>query len=639
MPPYEKNSLRYYTIFCYNAYKQRGKVFMDSKKRSGILYQIYVIAVIGLIMIGMATFLSQREISQESVIDHVSGLIDEVAEETSDSISEYPGYKWLLQYWYTHADELDIEYDVDYRPGTKTEEKTRLLAERHPDFQPRYAGVEDIEQLPPEDQKLYAEIIYSWMTTRLNQMKHNYKLSYLFCLATPTTEGKGAYESQFFLLSGADPGAVRGTEYEQVYPLGKVSSIKKNKSMQNAMREAFENKESDTSQVYMAEAGAYVDYYAYVCEFDDQAVLIGLTYDLSEIIKDVNDSTVQGTSFAVMYQVVLLIILMLMLYFAVIRPLREVQANIRLYARKKERSSIAEGLAGVLAGLRGFLTRRNEIGLLAEDVSELAYEMDDYIDRIETITAEKERIGVELELASRIQRNALPDSPPEREEFDLAASMSPAREVGGDFYDYFMIDEDHLAIVIADVSGKGVPAALFMISSMMTVRNIAMNHYSPAQTLEAVNNEICENNDEEMFVTAWLGVLEISTGILTAANAGHEYPILRAADGNFRLFRDVHGLVIGCLEDQQYQEYTIRMEPGAKLFVYTDGLTEATDAEKAMFGNARVLRALSRCQDDSPKMVLNSVSEAVTEFVGEAEQFDDLTMLCIEYKGRKDQKK
>lgn len=383
---------------------------MDSKKRSGILYQIYVIAVIGLIMIGMATFLSQREISQESVIDHVSGLIDEVAEETSDSISEYPGYKWLLQYWYTHADELDIEYDVDYRPGTKTEEKTRLLAERHPDFQPRYAGVEDIEQLPPEDQKLYAEIIYSWMTTRLNQMKHNYKLSYLFCLATPTTEGKGAYESQFFLLSGADPGAVRGTEYEQVYPLGKVSSIKKNKSMQNAMREAFENKESDTSQVYMAEAGAYVDYYAYVCEFDDQAVLIGLTYDLSEIIKDVNDSTVQGTSYAVMYQVVLLIILMLMLYFAVIRPLREVQANIRLYARKKERSSIAEGLAGVLAGLRGFLTRRNEIGLLAEDVSELAYEMDDYIDRIETITAEKERIGVELELASRIQRNALPDS-------------------------------------------------------------------------------------------------------------------------------------------------------------------------------------------------------------------------------------
>ncbi len=609
---------------------------MDSKKKSGILYQIYVIAVIGLIVIGIATFLSQREISQESVIDHVSDLIDEVAEETSDSISEYPGYQWLLQYWYTHADELDIEYDVDYRPGTKTEEKTRLLAERHPDFQPRYAGIEDIEKLPPEDQKLYAEIIYSWMTTRINQMKHNYKLSFLFCLATPT-EGKGAYESQFFLLSGADPGALRGTEYEQVYPLGKVSSIKKNKSMQNAMREAFKNKDSDINQVYMAEAGDYVDYYAYVTEFDDQAILIGLTYDLTEIIKDVNDSTVQGTSYAVMYQVVLLFILMLMMYFAVIRPLREVQANIRLYASTKERSSIAEGLAGVLAGLKGFLTRRNEIGLLAEDVSELAYEMDDYIDRIETITAEKERIGVELELASRIQRNALPDSPPEREEFDLAASMNPAREVGGDFYDYFMIDEDHMAIVIADVSGKGVPAALFMISSMMTMRNIAMNDYSPAQTLETVNNEICEKNDEEMFVTAWLGILQISTGILTAANAGHEYPILKTADGNFRLFRDMHGLVIGCLEDQQYQDYTIRMEPGTKLFVYTDGLTEATNAEKSMFGNARVLRALSRSQDESPKMVLRSVNDAVTEFVGEAEQFDDLTMLCIEYKGRKDQ--
>ena len=186
----------------------------------------------------------------------------------------------------------------------------------------------------------------------------------------------------------------------------------------------------------------------------------------------------------------------------------------------------------------------DEIEILAEAFANLSKRTRDYIVQITRITAEKERIGAELELATKIQADMLPNiypAFPDREEFDIYATMTPAKEVGGDFYDFFLIDDDHLGLVMADVSGKGVPAALFMMMSKILVNNYAMMGESPARVLEQVNNQICKNNDEEMFVTVWFGVLEISTGKVTAANAGHEYPMVKKADGSFELFKDKHG--------------------------------------------------------------------------------------------------
>ena len=222
---------------------------------------------------------------------------------------------------------------------------------------------------------------------------------------------------------------------------------------------------------------------------------------------------------------------------------------------------------------------------------------------------------------------------PERKEFDLYASMDPAKEVGGDFYDYFLIDDDHLGLVIADVSGKGIPAALFMTVSKALIRNCAMSGLSPAETLESVNRQICANNQEDMFVTVWIGVLEISTGKLTAANAGHEYPVFRTPNDSFTLYKDKHGLVIGGIENVVYQEYEIQLTPGTKLFVYTDGVPEATDPGNEMFGIDRMLEALNQHGNSSPEATLRSIRHAVDSFVGDAEQFDDLTMLCFEYRG------
>ena len=231
---------------------------------------------------------------------------------------------------------------------------------------------------------------------------------------------------------------------------------------------------------------------------------------------------------------------------------------------------------------------------------------------------------------------------PDRNEFDIYASMDPAREVGGDFYDFFLIDDDHVCMLIADVSGKGIPAALFMMASKNILSNYALNRKSPAQILELTNNSICRSNSEEMFVTVWLGILEISTGKLKAANAGHEYPAIRKPGGRYETFRDKHGFVMGGMENMKYKEYEFTLEPGTSVFVYTDGVNEATDPNGKLFGEKRLIEALNTDPDGSPEEMLKTVRRAVDAFVKDAEQFDDLNMLCMKYKGPsapKEQKK
>lgn len=250
-------------------------------------------------------------------------------------------------------------------------------------------------------------------------------------------------------------------------------------------------------------------------------------------------------------------------------------------------------------------------------------------------SAARQRIETELNVATQIQADMLPrifPAFPERREFDIYASMTPAKEVGGDFYDFFLVDEDHLAMVIADVSGKGVPAALFMVIAKTLLKNAVQMGSSPRQALEKVNNQLCENNEAEMFVTVWLGVYEISTGHLTAANAGHEYPAIRRAGGRFELFKEPHGFVLAGMENARYREYELEIGVGDTLFLYTDGVTEATDGANTLYGTDRMLAALNRnCQLD-PERLLHEVKADLDGFVGAAPQFDDITMLSLQRK-------
>ncbi|MCR5134867.1 MAG: PP2C family protein-serine/threonine phosphatase [Clostridiales bacterium] len=617
---------------------------MRLQKKPGLIKQITVLLLIGMAVISLLTYFTQLQLATYSVTRQMEDRAKATSKEVIDSVREYPAYTWLVKYWYEHDDELDIEYDVDYRPGNKTWEKCALLAEHHPELQLRYATSYQIERMSPQDQKLYAEIVYSWLITRINQIKRDQDIAFLFCVLTDQGHSENAYQEQYFLFSAAEPDSVRGTEYLQVYPIGVEVSVADNEEQQTAMRAAVERHEESSRDAalqkpeeHLALAGDYVDYYAYLMNHDGKAVLIGLTYDLSSMKSDIRHSTLQGTGLSLLYQVILLMILLLVLYMFALHPLEEIAKNIRQYTEVKDSEAVRTNLTDNLSGVSGYAVRRNEIGQLTDDVIGMTSEIDDYIDRIETISAEKERFAYELNLASRIQAAMMPSAIPAfpgRERFALHASMTPAREVGGDFYDYFPIDDDHLALVIADVSGKGIPAALFMMVSRIIIKGHLKNEKDPAKALEMTNSDICANNSMELFVTVWAGILEISTGKLTAANAGHEYPVLKEPDGVFSLIKDKHGFVIGGMDGMKYQNYEIRLTPGSRLFVYTDGVPEATNSSNELFGTERMLLALNSAgKEAEPERILETVETAVDAFTAEAEQFDDLTMLCVEYKG------
>ena len=278
----------------------------------------------------------------------------------------------------------------------------------------------------------------------------------------------------------------------------------------------------------------------------------------------------------------------------------------------------------------------DEIEVLAESFAKQSARTELYIDQIKRVTAEKERIGTELEMASRIQSSQLPrlfPPFPERKEFSLFASMTPAKEVGGDFYDFFMIDDDHIAFVIADVSGKGVPASLVMMVSRVLIKSSLQNGKNPAETLESVNNQLCEGNDEGYFITVWLAVFEISTGKGVAANAGHEHPVLRRAGGGYELQVYRHSMPVGSMKGIPFRQHDFLLNPGDSFFVYTDGVAEATNEQKEMFGTKRMLDALNKDPDAPPEQILPNVKSEIDRFVDGAEQFDDITMLCFRYNG------
>ena len=310
-------------------------------------------------------------------------------------------------------------------------------------------------------------------------------------------------------------------------------------------------------------------------------------------------------------------------------PIRKMARAATAYGSEKERK----------LGERHFdnlnIETGNELQQLAEALNGMENDIEAYMTDLTHVTAEKERIETELSLAAKIQQSMLIEEFPvfpDRNEFDLYARMEPAKEVGGDFYDMILIDDDHLAIEIADVSGKGVPAALFMMASKILILEKVKSGLTPAEVLEQVNNTICANNEQEMFVTVWLGILEISTGKLTAANAGHEYPILIRKDGTAELIQDKHGFVIGGMEGMKYTDYDVMLDHGDSIFVYTDGVTEATSASKELFGLDRTLLAAGSCgKNPQPVEVLQKVHKDIGEFVEDAEQFDDLTMLCMKY--------
>lgn len=325
----------------------------------------------------------------------------------------------------------------------------------------------------------------------------------------------------------------------------------------------------------------------------------------------------------------LVLIFISLVYHVVIKPINSLAAAAVTYVEDKKKAG-GEGGRSALEMLE--IHTGDEVENLCMALQQMEQDINGYIENITAITAEKERIGAELSVATQIQASMLPcifPAFPERSEFDIYATMMPAKEVGGDFYDFYLVDPDHLALVIADVSGKGVPAALFMVITKTLIKNRVQLGESPGQAFTAVNQTLCENNEAGLFVTAWLGILTISTGELVYTNAGHNPPLLGREGESFAYLKMRSGLVLAGMEGILYREARLKLESRDTLYLYTDGVTEATDIYEKMYGEEKLQTYLNNHQGENLENILHGIKADLDLFTKGAPQFDDITMLIL----------
>lgn len=295
-----------------------------------------------------------------------------------------------------------------------------------------------------------------------------------------------------------------------------------------------------------------------------------------------------------------------------------------IYRVNASLSAISDGKLDTTVDVRS----HEEFNALSDDINSTVDTLKRYISEAEA------RIDAELAFAKAIQHSALPSvfpPYPNRKEFDIWAGMYTAKEVGGDFYDFYFVDEDTLAFLVADVSGKGIPAAMFMMTAKTFLKSYAESGMSVEEVLRYANEKLCEGNDANMFVTAWVGFLNTKTGLITYANAGHNPPLIKQADGTFSYLKSRPGFVLAGMEGIQYRKSEIQLMPGDSIYLYTDGVTEATDVKNELYGEERLLTVLNANADAAPQSICEKVKADVDAFVGEAPQFDDITMLCLTY--------
>ena len=427
--------------------------------------------------------------------------------------------------------------------------------------------------------------------------------------------------------SATDPASITDTVTNNNYKFGDIISFENTEVKDFSSISA--NKDGEVvfaDSINAANGNAY--YTGYLGLYDNKDQPLGVLcceYDWSDAYSSIlNAATYSLITNMIIGLLIMAGVVLICLYLIAVKPLKETKEALDIYKVTKNSADVEERLAG--------FKNKNEIGQFADNVVELSIEIDRYNEENMKLAAKNAKAKTELDLAASIQRESLIKEFPESKVYEVAASMTPAKEVGGDFYDVFDIDDEHTAFVIADVSGKGMPAALFMMAAMNTIKDYSAPGEPPSEIISKVNDTLAKRKIMGMFVTVWLGVLDKKTGILTTSNAGHEYPAVNTT-GRFELFKDTHGLVAGGYAGIKYKDHEIQLSKGDTVFVYTDGVPEATNADEKMFKDERMLDALNKNPSASPSELLETVKSAVDEFVGEAEQFDDLTMLCIKYNG------
>ena len=567
------------------------------KKNKKLLVQIglTVLPVLMILILGI-TLVTYKAVI-ESFLDgenaHVSTFLNNIKGVAECGYSNPELMEYYLDRWEADPDALLVD--------PNEEETSKFLDSffKYLDSEDEQSELEWIRSLPEEQQKV------------------DYQLRYHDFADVIKSNSKDAQALNCFMLDARDPQHLV-TLYDSITEDGEQM---RTFDLKNGT-ETHKLFESD-ELCYELRVNDGVTYTGYLPLYIDGKLylIIGLSYDWTQFNTMLLNTLTNEMKLSFAIIMLTELIILISIYFRAVRPVQIIHSTVRDYIPSKDSNCAIEKLNKIRV--------HNELGMLADNIKELALEIDRYTEENIRLAGEREHAAAELELAAGIQDGMLPKDFPAHEQYEMFATMQPAKEVGGDFYDFFPVDDDHLALIIADASGKGVPAALFTMVTKAFLKKNLLDGLSPAQALQETNKAVMDSNSAKMFITVWVGIYEISTGHLTAANAGHEYPIIRQPDGDFTLYKEPHGLVLGFMPDFLYQNYELDIAPGGTLFVYTDGAPEATNASEELFGTDRMLGALNREPDAAPEALVRLMEQAIDEFVGAASQFDDLTMLVI----------
>lgn len=540
------------------------------------------------------------------------------AECAAAEMEKYAALPSLVEYWSEHANDMQKVYDDS------------TLSEMEAGFRLKNPGLgklaevtrETYEELSEEDQGLFAEIAYGRICESFSNLKRSFEPMYIFSFIIRD-------DKLLILTTGITDSELRISQGGEIWEVGVITDYvpgiwenvdgllkgEKKDERYHVDLDSLENGAMATEPIYVnGELTAFVSSAESYSGIVHGSILIVLAVVVLVLV-----------SFLVLTRLI-----MNMIKKKVVIPIKKEENAIRDYMDNKDSSNTVKILDEIRSG--------NEVETLAHSFSAMITELDNHVEHIKQITAERERISAELSVANRIQADMLPRNFPEEDTFDLYAVMHPAKEVAGDFYDFFFTDEDHLVLVIGDVSGKSVPAALFMANSRTVIKNIALTGVRPSEIMRYANDALCDGNDENMFVTIWLAMIDLRNGHAVTVNAGHEHPMVLRRESGYEMHVYSHNAVLGVLPSMnEYTEIEYDLENGDGFFVYTDGIPEAQNDKGEFFEGDRIVSGLNSLKNSTAKDTVTGIYEQVVEFENGTEQFDDITMLCFRYfGGRKD---
>ena len=590
-----------------------------NKKIGKIIYQIIPPLFVSMVVISIISLVMTFFYTTKAYIDFIGENSHKMSNYVVDILDSTDNIEWLLDYWQDNYEDMN----VDWNDLTGLSVKKMHFSVLNPELDINGLSVEELEGLGEDSQRLYAEINFIIANKRLDRIKQTYDPTYLYVI-TILDDGR-----EFFFMCGKKDNEYRGQEDDApIFTLGKTLSL--DYSDYHVMKETFDSGKAETSfeeTRFITEPDKRgVHFYSPFLVNGKTRALVGVSMDTSKLTDNIIVIINRVGTVNLLMFIALVVVMIFFINGIIISPLVKVQKAVKSFGNNLDLGKLDYNLLSVKS--------RNEIKDLANEVGAMGNLLVNHIGEIEDMTQKQEKINSELSLATAIQNGALPtdfDKIPKEWGINIFATMHPAKEVGGDLYDYMVIDDDHLAILIGDVSGKSVPGALYMMLTKVIIENECMHLASPAEILARSNKRLCDNNKAEMFVTVWLGIYEISTGILRCANAGHEYPIIKKADGAFELYKDKHGIALGVMNGIKYRDYELSIDPGDVIMVYSDGIPEAVDIHEKMYGTQAMIAELNACVGKEPKNYIEYLLDSLFQYTKGAEQFDDITMMAIKF--------